>query len=557
VTTRRALLLVLLAAVYAGLNALKPIHIDDAALAMNSAQNAAHPLDPYGFTMLWYYQPQPGNHILGPPVFPYYWALGRELFGERPWLWKLFLLPWCLLFVGALHALLRRFAPGMELPLTVMTVLSPALLPSLNLMLDVPALALSLASVCLFLRGCDRNAYGLAALAGFVAGLAMETKYTGVVAPAAILLAAIAFRRWRLWPAAAVAAAQVFVTWEFLTAVLYGESHFLHSLRAASGGSLAVKGALAAPFFSYVGGLAPFLFLLGLAALGVRKRWLAAAAVGVVAGFALIVLFEAHFGGEVYPSPTLFPQVHAPTWDFPGSEVVFDAFAAGGAVVVLFAMRRLWAGDDEAGRRETLFLVLWLVLEMLAYYPLTPFPATRRVLGSLVALTLLIGRLAARAWPTPPLRRAAWPWVACGALLALGYFALDWREAYAEEWGAEQAAAWMKAQGTGQCWYVGHYGFQYYAEKHGLEAAWASHDEATPPHLRRGDWLARPDKRVASQLLDFDSPALREVTQLTLRDDLPLRTVSCYYCGRAPLEHHEGPRITVRIYRVEQDYDPR
>ena len=105
------------------------------------------------------------------------------------------------------------------------TVLGPALLPSLNLMLDVPALALSLTAVCLFLRACDRDAIGQAVLAGLVAGVAMETKYTGAVAPAVMLLAAATTRRWRLWPGAALAAAQVFVAWEFLTALLLSLIH--------------------------------------------------------------------------------------------------------------------------------------------------------------------------------------------------------------------------------------------------------------------------------------------------------------------------------------------
>ena len=66
----------------------------------------------------------------------------------------------------------------------------------------------------------------------------------------------------------------------------------------------------------------------------------------------------------------------------------------------------------------------------------------------------------------------------------------------------------------------------------------------------------RPDGRVGHQELDFDNPALEEVQRLTLDDPVPLRTVACYYAGRAPLEHHEGPRMTVRIYRVVADYDP-
>ena len=230
VSTRHAVLLCLLAVVFTGLNAVKPLHIDDAAYAYYSAQDAAHPLDPYGFKVLWYYEPQPADEIMAPPVLPYAWALGRVLFGERPWLWKLGLLPWNLLLAWAVYALLRRFARGVELPMTVLTVLSPALLPSLNLMLDLPALALSLAAIDWFLAACDRDSCGLAVLAGLAAGLAIETKYTGLMAPAVMLLAAATTDRWRLWPAAALTAAQVFFTWEFLIALLYGKSHFLFFL---------------------------------------------------------------------------------------------------------------------------------------------------------------------------------------------------------------------------------------------------------------------------------------------------------------------------------------
>jgi dolichyl-phosphate-mannose-protein mannosyltransferase len=553
---RRAVLLALLAVLYTGLNALKPLHIDDTAYSYYSAQAAAHPLDPYCFQILWYYQPEPANEVIAPPVLPYWWALSRALFGERPWLWKLALLPWCLLLVWALHALLRRFAAGLELPLTVMTVLSPALLPSLNLMLDVPALALSLASVHLFLAACDRDSFARAALSGLVAGLAMETKYTGAVAPAVMLLAAATTGRWRLWPAAALAAAQVFVTWELLIALLYGRSHFLQSLDTAAAYPLSGKGALFVLFFSFLGGTAPFLFVLGLAALGVRRRWLAAAVAVVLAGFALVALLDAHFWGDVRPSPRLFGDVNAPKWDFPGSEVVFEAFAAGGAVVTAVGVRRLWAGGPE-DRRDTLFLALWLALEAVAYYPLTPFPATRRILGPLVVLTLLLGRLAARAWPSPRQRRAAWLWAACTAALGLGYFALDAWEAYAEERGAEQAAAWVAGHGGGRTWYVGHYGFQYYAERCGMIPAYAAPDPAESPLLRAGDWLVRPEPPVASQEIDLGTPALREEVLLIFDDPVPLRTVSCFYCGRAPLEHHEGPRLTVHIYRVVEDFRPK
>ena len=137
--------------------------------------------------------------------------------------------------------------------------------------------------------------------------------------------------------------------------------------------------------------------------------------------------------------------------------------------------------------------------------------------------------------------------------MGLAYFALDCREAWAEEWGAERAAAWVAGRG-GRVWYIGHYGFQYYAESLGMLPTYSGADPAHSP--RKGDWVVRPDGRVGRQELDFDNPALQEVRRLTLDDPVPLRTVACYYGGRAPLEHHEGPRMTVRIYRVVADYDP-
>src|SRR5579883_780248 len=51
--------LLLLALAYTLLNAIKPLHIDDAAYYRYAAQAAKHPLDPYGFEIFWYQAPQP------------------------------------------------------------------------------------------------------------------------------------------------------------------------------------------------------------------------------------------------------------------------------------------------------------------------------------------------------------------------------------------------------------------------------------------------------------------------------------------------------------------
>src|SRR5262249_12257888 len=153
----------------------------------------------------------------------YWWAAGIRLFGENPFLWKVWLLPISLVLVFALHALARRFARGIDGPLVCLIVLSPSLLPGLNLMLDVPALALGLAALARFLRALDRDATGAALLAGVVAGLAMQSKYTALVTPAVLLLGAGLCRRLRLGALAAAAALAVFAGWEVFIALRHGE----------------------------------------------------------------------------------------------------------------------------------------------------------------------------------------------------------------------------------------------------------------------------------------------------------------------------------------------
>jgi hypothetical protein len=106
---------------------------------------------------------------------PYWWAIAIRLFGEHPFLWKLWLLPYALLLVFSPDALLRRFGPGYEMILCWMIIFSPVFLPSFNLMLDVPASALSLFALVIFICASDRNSSTLAAVAGLVAGVAAQT----------------------------------------------------------------------------------------------------------------------------------------------------------------------------------------------------------------------------------------------------------------------------------------------------------------------------------------------------------------------------------------------
>jgi hypothetical protein len=562
--------LLLVALLFGGLNVFKPLTIDDAAYHYFARQIAARPLDPYGFAVLWYQEPDHANDVLAPPVLPYTWALGVRLFGDDPAACKLLLLPWSFLLVFAVHALLRRFASGLEVPLTVLTVLSPALWPSLNFMLDVPALALGLAAVALFLRACDDGSFWKAACAGLLAGVGCETKYTACTAVAAMVLAALLRRRWALAAAAVLPAAHVFCAWEFITAVLYRRSHFFlrltgsestdpRSVSEALQNLVLTKGSLVTSLLSLLGGVTPALLLLGLAASGLRRRWVVFAAAFFLGGLVTVALFDSHLGGSVAPSARLFGPQNPPPLNYELADVIFAVF--GGALLILAgvaarALLRPGGGD----RSEVVFLLGWLALEVGAYFPLTPFPAVRRVLGVVVVLSLLLGRYAARNLGGVRARQTVWGVVAFGVWLGLALFTLDYREAEVQQRGAEEAARWIRDNGGGRVWYAGHWGFQYYAERNGMQAVIPRYhydpDSGLPPPttLEAGDWLVLPDSHIDQQELRLDD--MVEVTRLTFDDPVPLRSVVSFYGTPDPVQHLEEPRFQVRIYRARKTFVP-
>jgi hypothetical protein len=548
---------VLLAVVYTLLNAVKPLQIDDAAYEYYARQMATRPLDPYGFAVFWWDHPYEANEVLAPPVFCYSWAVVRRL-TDDPFLWKLCLLPWSLLLVLGLQGLLRRFARRLERPLLVLLVFSPALLPSLNLMLDVPALALTVASLNLYFRAADRDSLVLAAWAGLAAGVAMQTKYTALLAPGAMLLWSMTTGRWRLWPVAALVAAHVFVAWEFVVAALYGRSHFLIAL--SLGGSLQSKVEQLPFLTSQLGGLVPAGVLLGLAALGVGRRALWFAAGVVLAGFAVVTLFDVRFVTTV---DMLGRPVKEPL-SVQFAEVLFNAFCLVGAAVVFLAGRRLLRAESAVGDRTTLFLILWLGLEVLGYVAMTPFPAARRVLGVGLVSSLLVGRLAARRarllW-----RRGVVPWLTAGGVaLALVYWALDWHGAWVQKDAVDTAAVYVARHGGGRVWYVGHWGFQFHAERRHMEPVvprypdWMTTDGPVPlppaTVFAPGDWLVLPEARLIQQKVALPEDRLELMTELALGGGVPLRTVPCFYGGRTPVEHHTGASLAVRVYRVRAGF---
>ncbi len=298
-------------------NAFKPPVIDDPAYLWYARQIQQTPLEPFGpppdgFPLIWYHQKQGAFSLLTPMVVPYYLAVGMQCFGENIVALKLWLLPFCWLFTASLFALLRRFALGWESPLLIMTAISPTFLPSVNLMIDLPAIALGLAAIVLFFRAIQspKTNYYLIVLSGLGAGLAAQTKYNAAVATAAILWAGIVYRRKVAAILVVILSVAVFVDWELYLRSVYGESHFLAQLEARRFKPPEVdtdasrfarllaetdlfidkKSEFFSPLMGYLGGLLPALALLAGAALRLPYPIIRWGAIWVVFGFVLMAL---------------------------------------------------------------------------------------------------------------------------------------------------------------------------------------------------------------------------------------------------------------------------
>jgi len=514
-------------------NAVKPVLIDDTAYLTFARHLSTHPLDPYDFTLHWYTYPDRAFDVLLPPVLPYWLALGIGLFGEHVVLLKLWIFPilWC--FTASLHALLRRFARGAEEYALPLIALSPAVLPTVNFMLDIPAAALALASLALFTK---RDASWRTAIgAGLLAGFAMQTKYTAMLAPAAILWYGITHRRIGSAVVACAVSVAVFGGWEAFLFAKYGESHFLHHLaeqRAESGNWMLEKSALIPGLLGHMGLLGFGIALFAARPLGIPIRVVGAAAALWCVGVLLVCLI---------PDDALRARN---VWRPAGLAVLVAAGAAAGTLLIKRGRLRV--------SRGSWFVAGWLLIEVAGYFALTPFPAARRVKG----LSLGLGCLAARLVSRFPARKPP-TWLLHFSILAgLLTAMLDTYDAHFEKSHANFATVMPSGKETG--WFAGHWGFQYYCERAGLTMIVPGRSVLQPgeslvlPIFPDDEILYRP--HIGNVPIRPPTEVAELVALIELDDPVRAQTIPNFYGGNDPIIGRNHPRLVVAVFRVTKTW---
>ncbi|HYL74724.1 MAG TPA: glycosyltransferase family 39 protein, partial [Bryobacteraceae bacterium] len=135
----------------------KAFHVDDPLFVWTAQQIVKHPLDPYGFNLVWYTNIAPMSEVTkNPPLAAYYSAAIGSAAGWSEIALHLAFLPFALAVILGTYYLAGRFTRDPMLAATA-TLLTPAfLVSSTSVMCDTMMLAFWILAAILWLEGLDR-----------------------------------------------------------------------------------------------------------------------------------------------------------------------------------------------------------------------------------------------------------------------------------------------------------------------------------------------------------------------------------------------------------------
>jgi len=488
----------------------KAFHIDDVFFHHVTLNIVADPLDPYAGEIDWWHQP--GSLFMGdsnPPLLNYYlapFAAGRA---EPEFALHVAMAPFALLFAAALLVLGRRFSSN-PLLVTAFAMTSAGVVVSGNVMRDVPAAALGTAAVAAVVLGTDRGRARLLLLGSLLAGFGVLTKYSGLVLLPVIYAYPLLKRRPR-FALFALVPLTMFGAWCLHGQLVYGEPHLAAQLGRGFNrpGHGWADNAFGLPVV--VGSLLyllPALLLRGvmrrdgvlLAGTAAATAALAWATAGYLAGGA---------GGQL-----LF-------WAISGAALIGVCVTEG-----IRGARPLLRDPADARASDSLYLTCWLLLPLVFSMLSVPFQAVRHLLPALAPLVLLAFRyLASRDAPLGSAARALLGVLLAaqaGVAWAVARVDADYADSYRDF--AMKARDHLPAdRADATVWFVGHWGWLYYAERAGFQQL-----HAGGPYPESGDFLIEPsyvDKgRVLTRMPQLKA-RLHKLDQIVYSESIPIRTL--------------------------------
>jgi len=484
----------------------KAYHVDDPLFLKAAHQIIKHPLDPYGFSVVWYEYRLPMSIVTqNPPLACYYAALVGSIAGWRePAMHAGFLLPALGVVLGT-YQLARRLTRN-PLLAAVATLVAPGFLVSAtSVMCDTMMLALWLLAMVCWMEGLEEPQKPLLlALSGVLIGICALTKYFGAtLVPLLLVYSIVRRRRLGTWLAFLLIPVAVVTGYEMWTRALYGHGLFWFATFYTRGRHrLDAKGL---SFFAHVlvglgfagGCVLPALTFAP--ALWSRRQLLAGGLVSAAAAFAF-------FRGWVnLGSAYLDGSWVANHWGWVSTQLLF--WVAGGISVLALAIADCWTNRDATA----LLLLLWVAGTFWFAAVVNWTINARSILPMVPAVAILIARRLDR------LDLPAWRWRTVAVLLplilaglvSLGVAAAD--EALANS--ARYAAVYLHQKtrhDPSAVEFQGHWGFQYYMELAG----------ARP--LEQGGTGSRPGDLIVKSVNNTNMFKLAEKTTVDSAYAIPM-----------------------------------
>lgn len=443
----------------------KPLHIDDPLFVWTAEHIQSDPWDFYGFEVNWFGFASPMSDMTkNPPLSSYYLAAAALVLGfSEIGLHLAQLLPTIAAVLGTYE--LARLLCARPLLAALVSLSTPVFVVSATtLMCDMPLVALWCWTLVCWHRGLLERRESLLLAGAVLATLAALTKYFGMCLIPLLVLDTIAVRRrpiwglfWLLIPLA------VLFAFQRASASLYGYGLISDATAYATN----VNEAKGAP--RNLEGIFLLLVFLGgcvVSVLFFSHRLLSRWTIGVGSLFTVVLGLIALYRGWTNVRQEATSLRYAEDWVLLAHVIVF--LAAGLTVVALIAA-------DLSTRRwhESLLLASWIGGTLLFAGFVNWTVNGRSILPLVPAVGILLARQLDRREGIPQCRPwtgelGTWdlPPIVLGTVLAMAVAAGDYAHAASARQAADLLARSYRPT-SNKFTFVGHWGFQYYIQKHG------------------------------------------------------------------------------------------
>ena len=457
-------------------NLFKAVHIDDTVHLEIAKHIRSNPLHPMSGELFWGLKTAEPIHELNQPhLLMYLFAATIAIFGTSEIALHCVAALFSLAAIVFFYLIAREVEVEQPLLLSSLFCCGPVFVPSQNLMTDVPMTALWLASIWCLLRAAKQDRFSKELLAaGILIGFACLTKYTAIVLiPLAACFWIIRGQTRKIWVVAIPIA--MLTVWSLFNYLDYGGFHILE--RNVSAITLQPR---LLSWIICLGAICPFSIIALPMMLATAKRRLATL---VTVGVALLY-GQRHLMQYMDATP---PTSVLRILFFVNGIVLIAAVTM--AIIQRIRVSRNVVADEKypkgVGSVHAGLLCLWFTGTAIFVVLFAPFIAVRHFLIIVPPILLLLGATLhfEKRWH----RRAAGVGAAATVALGISLGAADWSYADVYRQQASVIRKLVPANNSGTIWYIGHWGWQWYAERNGLRGY-----DAKSSNLLPGDYLVIP-----------------------------------------------------------------